>query len=140
MNSKQQAIEKAYGENYKKCTPDGNGWVIKKMISSHENNNMGYENFGYKDSELEIDFRVSFLYRWRPKSLQGIETNNYWIKILSDDDLPTEKGVYYICHKDFNLETAEFDVEVQRWYATTEQIRRFPTHYQKVVLPNPPIY
>jgi hypothetical protein len=38
-------------------------------------------------------------FNWRPKSLDGIENNNGWIKIESKDDLP-KKGKYWGFTKD----------------------------------------
>jgi len=42
---------------------------------------------------------------WRSKSLQGIENNNGWIKIESEDDLPKEKEFFrFIPCNNFDME------------------------------------
>ena len=45
-----------------------------------------------KNEKLERKFN-GVVYSYRPKSLQGIENNNGWIKIESEKDLPKEKGL-----------------------------------------------
>lgn len=74
---------------------------------------------------------------WRPKSIQGIETNNGWISIESESDLPKENGFYWIIDKSKNMEICRYygkeDLSYRVW------ITQF-THYQPIIKPEPPIY
>ena len=45
-----------------------------------------------KNEKLERKFN-GVVYSYRPKSLHGIENNNGWVKIESEEDLPKEKGL-----------------------------------------------
>src|SRR5690554_2905829 len=47
----------------------------------------------------ELDNGEFITTKIRPKSLQGIETNNGWIKIESEADLPKETGHFWVCNK-----------------------------------------
>lgn len=77
---------------------------------------------------------------WRPKSLQGIETNNGWIKIESEKDLPSEDCDYW-CGKMF--ENGKF-YQLSEKRNKQEIAERFKTnvitHYQPIVKPLKPIY
>ncbi|WP_312557888.1 hypothetical protein [Empedobacter brevis] len=79
---------------------------------------------------------------FRPKSLQGIEHNNGWIKIQSEEDLPNEKGDYWVIW--------DGKIVIQYWhssnfpYADTQKQNsdwmKIVTHYQPIEKPKPPIY
>lgn len=78
--------------------------------------------------------------RYRPKSLQGIENNNGWIKIESEDDLPKGKATYWTIDKfmEVNPTREFFDPEAivsmnERWMSRI-------THYQPTNIPLKPIY
>jgi len=47
------------------------------------------EGFGIKENEIDYDLDFDGVGKFRPKSLQGIENNNGWIKIESESDLDT---------------------------------------------------
>jgi len=88
------------------------------------------------EEELEI-VNSQFGIMWRPKSLQGIENNNGWIKIESEGDLPKENGKYWTAIGDNQDEM--FDNEfVERKYFKWRHIEI--THYQPIQKPQPPIY
>lgn len=77
--AKQEAIEKAYGEHWdivgKHVDEDG-------YLHHPKGGEVTFEPFiGFMDEHPTKD-------AYRPKSLSGIETNNGWISILSEDDLP----------------------------------------------------
>ena len=48
---------------------------------------------------ISYDIDISGVGKFRPKSLQGIEDNNGWTKIESDNDLPT-LGYYEVIRRD----------------------------------------
>jgi len=129
MNSKEKAIELAYGDKY---DWDENGWL---MYGVDENSEYGYEPFGEYEKRNEVDGS----FEWRPISLQGIETNNGWIKIESENDLPSENTdcwfmvnnlswLGYYSKRGFFCNGGE-DIEL-----------KFVTHYQPIIKPNNPIY
>lgn len=78
MESKHKAIEEAYGEFYNdlKDFIDENGWCRNRKIR------------GFYNQLREVQNHPTINYWFRPLSLQGIENNNGWIKIESEDDLP----------------------------------------------------
>lgn len=80
--TKQEKIQEAYGEHWEwvLCYVDSDGWChARKSI-----------RFDEIKKDIEIETNKDDSYWWRPKSLQGIGTNNGWIKIEGEDDLPNE--------------------------------------------------
>lgn len=125
MENKQKAIEKAYGEHWEavKDYVDENGW----MPSSSWNFNLIYEQGKsfHNEKISDLDFYI------RPLSLQGIETNNGWIKIESEADLPKEMGDYLVIMP---------DGDIRATFITSKPQKVGFTHYQPIIKPNPPIY
>jgi hypothetical protein len=108
--SKQQAIKNAYGEYWElvKNHVDSNGFLKYGDIRN--------ETIGLKDSEIEItdyNFNIDFEV-WRPKQLQGIESNNGWIN--ASDTLPTEFGFYHVEVENNEQDLlAYFNLELKTW-------------------------
>ncbi len=101
---------------------DENGW-----INANECNGTS----GYL-MESELDFNFPYL---RLKSLQGIETNNGWIRIESEKDLPSESGDYYTIYDGDN------DCFINEFYNNKWKHNKFIiTHYQPIVKPLKPHY
>lgn len=88
--------------------------------------------------------------KWRPLSLKGIETNNNWIKIESEEDLPKDDDfkfnetflVYYYCEGYCN---AIFSGSIERYTLSFRNIKynlvkEKVTHYQPIQKPPLPIY
>lgn len=71
----------------------------------------------------------------RPKSLQGIEDNNGWIRIESEEDLP-KKGAN--CH--FILKNGVCGIFVDIGDSEYLTLRNRGTHYQPIEEPLKPIY
>ena len=119
LEAKQEAIKKAYGENY--IHADINGWIRFGMYVPTD---LGIENYDDMDGF------------WRCKSLSGIENNKGWIRIESKDDLPKEEGNYFIVRSNNEVGTSYFipnnDFSVMDW--------RDITHYQPIEKPKLPIY
>jgi len=65
-------------------------------------------------------------------------TNNGWIKIESEADLPKEDGFYWMKDKEFGVDMAQYFSEEKKWFCSN--VRQFPTHYQPIVKPKPPIF
>ena len=136
--TKEEKIQEAYGEYFDKikCVLDANGWILmtisitreisiefERQVRVHENNTYGFPTMCV-----------------RPKSLQGIENNNGWIKIESENDLPTNTEVYH--HGIMNGELICFKLQhplnLKRLYKDFQKDN--VTHYQPIIKPELPIY
>lgn len=136
-NAKKEVIKKAYGEYWEdlcddpkfkvKDIVDKNGWI---SIFAYDK----IKDFDYKDNSRNF---------YRPKSLRGIETNNEWIRIESEDDLPNDNGSYFtktnyckeIIKRDYPTFIKSISIEDERkWWL------KYVTHYQPIIKPEPPIY
>ena len=90
-----------------------------------------------------VDENGRFLKYFRPISLDGIENNNGWIKIESEEDLP-KKTIYYNVLRNRMFQNARYAGN-NRWFT---QGRDYPlttekseiTHYRIIEIPEPPIY
>jgi len=77
--TKKERIQEEYGNDFSILQPNENGWSTKILMC---------QDIDYDKYEI---YDVGYgMYMVRPKSLQGIENNNGWIKIESEDDLPDE--------------------------------------------------
>jgi hypothetical protein len=140
--SKEEKIKEAYGQYWEKVKDfvDENGYIDGVMIK----NKIGIvpNNFIEKFQPLVSMFR--------PKSLQGIENNNGWIKIESESDLPTCDGEYFVNAKGINNNKQFF---IRSWLNAKKDFNdnwvftEYPkewlelySHYQPITKPKPPIY
>jgi hypothetical protein len=139
--TKEEIIAKAYGINYNK---------LKEYI-----NNDGWCR-SFPSTQNQIDYINTGLQNvaWRPKSLQGIETNNGWIKIESDEWLKEHKisgsiTKYYVdnANEDYltisvlaelSGEKIQLTLDSYLWLKHNAEI--VATHYQPIVKPLNPIY
>jgi hypothetical protein len=130
--TKEEVIQQAYREYWdgfnntaKKCALSNNGYISPILENAPEG--------------IELDYIINGAYR--PKSLQGIENNNGWIKIESEKDLPKEYDLYNACwfNKKFKDDIPMFygcNLPDLRNYFDEELI----THYQPIEKRKPPIY
>ena len=142
MTTKQLKIQEAYGEYYDmaKNFIDENGYC--KMYDAYIKISPNFLEYGmtkeYADKNTDKKLDSNSNLTWRPKSLRGIENNNEWIRIESEDNLPKESGWY------------DFQVYPQRaykpnptyWHNGATKIGWFIetyTHYQ-IIKTQPPIY
>lgn len=131
-NAKQKAIEEAYGEYWEKVKDfvDENGWCnVRKKV-----------NFSDISEKLHWETKTGNQYYWRPKSLQGIEDNNKWISINSEDDLPKEKGSYWVIDKILNVNPNQEFFDPENLVSMKERWMYRITHYQPIIKPEKPIY
>ncbi|MCT3674463.1 hypothetical protein HZQ94_14845 [Elizabethkingia anophelis] len=137
MNSqnKQQAIKAAYGEH----------WVGL----SNEQQKYALENNGWidvKPSQYQMDMftRIKFnrnKHSIRPSALNGIESNNSWTRIESEEDLPKEYKNYWCRTYNGDTKILRFDPEFKEWYYECNTGLSFTvTHYQPIETPKPPIF
>ncbi len=133
--TKEEVIKEAWGVHYS-IDIDENGYrTYTEFQVIHLNQWVG--------DSWEKGFNEILKIHWvRPKSLQGIENNNGWIKIESEDDLPKdEENLDYWVMEDEQIVHAKFMPESKRWYCDIDlNLRLFPSHYQPMVKPKPPIY
>lgn len=128
LESKQDAIKKAYGEHWDKVKDyvDENGWASYPNVQQHD----------YDFGKLEFKDGCTFL---RPESLQGIENNNGWIKIESDDDIPkNDMYVHIVFNKKMNIAflcDGEFFAPNKEKYN-----KKGVTHYQPIETKKQPIW
>lgn len=97
---------------------------------------------GYNFSEIETKEKTLHFSYHRPKSLQGIEDNNGWTRIESEDDLPKE-GVYcWVVDEKGNIrKNIHYNFVYKTFQETFPYIRDIKvTHYQPIFKPKPPIY
>lgn len=140
---KEKVIQKAYGEYWEifsnetiKRILQNNGSVDYFLLTSKEKD----------DTEKIRDLRLLECTKtdegtkrfFRPKSLSGIETNNNWISINSENDLPKENGHYLVFDKQRNIVdidyiNSDYDSHSERWM-------EFNSHYQPINKPEKPIY
>ncbi len=141
MTAKEQKIKEAYGEyweNVKNHLTDSNWFKSKELFGDIGNTKIRRE-FSKIEWECMDNYHPIYCYYFRPKSLQGIENNNGWIKIESEEDLPKEQikvwfitneeiaGTYHPLLKEFRSQFGFYN------YASV-------THYQPIIKPLKPIY
>ena len=125
LEAKQEAIKKAYSEYWEnvKDYVDENGWI---------DNNISKFTFGQLKN-LDLEYKNDVLFR--PKSLQGIENNNGWVKIESEADLPNNEKVWIYTSNNRVLISSK---AVLNWVLKNPDNKI--THYQPIEKPKPPIY
>lgn len=123
QTDKQKAIETAYGKFYDKQHTDLNGFIDSKDLS--------FEKMGLKFEDIE---HLTMIDVWRPKTLNGIETNNGWIRIESESDLPKEECQCFIIVK------GEVFFDYYNGNDFDLYVKSYVTHYQPITKPKPPIY
>lgn len=150
MERQEEVIKEAWRECYDEVKPyiDKNGWL---KITDKKDNNIS-------DNLLKLLLDVTESpRRIRPKSLQGIENNNGWTKILSEADLPIEDiDCFYIIEipshysnagRKINIGCFKFNKNIvsgQEKYFTVDNFffHRYPfvTHYAPIEKKQPPIF
>lgn len=128
MTKKQQVIANGYGEYWEllKDYINEDGWIWDGKIP--------YPEF-FKTDNLDIKTGAYEELLYRPKSLQGIENNNWWIAIESEDDLPKESCRIWVKLKD--LEESEICHFTNAFFTP---IHKTCTHYQLITPPSKPHY
>lgn len=127
---KQEKIKEAYlglGLPFSENILFDNGWLKIKPTQ--------YQS---KYQYVDLLKLTNHVHSIRPKSLQGIENNNGWIKIESEDDLPKKSGLYFITRRKTNsIELVEIKLYVKSNIKFS--VRNY-SHYQPIEKPKLPIY
>lgn len=131
--TKEEKIKEDWGKCYDelKNNIDNDGWIDSAFTSDLE------IDLDVKDGFDRYGTASSFI---RPKSLQGIENNNGWIKIESEADLPKDNGlidyhVFKLTNQYKHIRATYKNIEVSKLWEQDEI-----THYQPIEKPKPPIY
>jgi len=124
--TKQEKIKEAYGEHWEQVKEfvDENGWIYLESLS----------NIIYSEP-VEFDDKGNY---WRPKTLQGIETNLGWIKIESEADLPELETFAWVIDSRRNDDFKQ--ILIPRRESRTKYWTTYATHYQPIIKPQSPIY
>jgi hypothetical protein len=145
MKSKEEVIKKAYGEHWGTVENyvNSDGWCSQFLEY------LGINVFGDEAEYTTIN--------WRPKSLQGIEDNNGWIKVKNERELPSDLEV---CHfipcgsfeeqftgfiKDDEVYFVDSNLRVnkddeQDLIYLNSWLKCQITHYQPIQKPNSPLH
>ena len=127
LNAKQEAIKKAYGEYWD---------LVKDLVRTDGS----LSEPVWRGSDINIDYDDFSTGYFRPKSLQGIENNNGWIKIESEADLPKE-GIHHSILLDSDCINGYRNYDVIVFYEVNSRYRKKEiSHYQPIEKPKPPIY
>ena len=122
MKTKQKIIQESYRDYWEevKDIVDADGWCL-----------MYYFPLNIESTHKVINNK-DYL---RPKSLQGIENNNGWIKIESENDLPKSEVEYFVKRKNVA------GIFIRQFVLShTKSWLKCYTHYQQIIKPQPPIY
>jgi hypothetical protein len=131
--TKKEKIKESYGEYWELIQPDvdENGWV------AHWNHFLRTEIQNHYELET-MTYGVGTC--WRPKSIQGIENNNGWVKINISLDLPTKNLDCWFENKD-GMFRGYYNRKQNFFYDEKyEVIRHEVTHYQEILKPKPSIF
>lgn len=109
-----------FNDSSKNCALNNNGWISSILDHAPDN--------------LDLDFKH---YCYRPKELNGIEDNNGWTKIESEEDLPIENIPYDLCNiRDIEGFLREEELNILK----ALYLGGYITHYKKSVITKRPMY
>lgn len=147
MKSKQEVIQHHYidllnADKFSKLMPhiDENGWCIT-LDQMGERVSPPLKELGFTREQMDDLTDHCHIHGnlvWRPKTLQGIESNNGWTRIESVDDIPKEITECYIFDDDGDISYFTFGFDSQKDY--DEVVNGVITHYQPIIKPEAPIY
>jgi len=130
--TKQEKIQEAYGKYWKthKEYVNEDGWINQSILSRSD-----FSNLQFNDKFNSM----------RPLDLMGIENNNGWIKIESEEDLPKDNyGMYHVMAKEdlFCDEPKNQGID-EYWLNDNNKSKNWIkdfSHYQIITKPQQPIY
>ena len=133
--TKQEKIQEAYGNwwEFYKDNVNENGWIKDRDFWGKWPEDDNITKIDWETTDHDDDWYDTR----RPKLLQGIENNNGWIKINSEDDFPKTEGTYWV-YDNINVTTAYYTSG--SGFQLVMGINCKPTHYQSITKPQLPIY
>lgn len=135
--TKEEKIQEAWGDVWKELPS------LQKEGALKHNGWVSHLGYSIEDKDLvkklyQISKKEGWLvcdqFTFRPVSLSGIEYNNGWIKIDSEEDLPEESWNYWIMQNDGRISAMKDYFDNKKYYGVAA------THYQPIEKPKPPIY
>ncbi|WP_392471397.1 hypothetical protein ACF3OC_08400 [Sphingobacterium cellulitidis] len=120
--AKQEAIRKAYGEYWEQVKDELHQGMYICLIDERSS------IISWNGILMTVHDFNNHLYM--PKSLQGIENNNGWIRIESEEQHDEIENDYYWWYNDDN---GDWEIGDKSFYGKY-------THYQPIVKPEKPIY
>ncbi|MDV3882958.1 hypothetical protein CMU04_06455 [Elizabethkingia anophelis] len=134
--TKSEAIKAAYGEHWEKLSEEAKDFVLSN------DGYVSYWHWSHFNMDFDFDLKTGGLYR--PKSLSGIETNNGWTRIESEEDLSEVLTDYWviidgIVRKGFKYYGNGRWTNADNPYPKTTSSYKI-THYQPIETPKPPIF
>ena len=93
------------------------------------------------DGKMEFEYE-HYLEKMRPKVLSGIENNNGWIKIETNEDLPKKDGEFKVVHKNGGQSTSSYLADLKQFFDMFDNAwdETEITHYRPLEKYQPPIY
>lgn len=130
---KQKAIREAYGDHWEtvKQHVDENGY-----LHHPKGGEVTFDPFiGFMDEHINED-------AYRPKSLQGLGTNNGWISIESENDLPGNVIDCFVIKDDTLYYPLLFQTHLQQFVTVEGTCYDWQeiSHWQEIKEPVKPIY
>ncbi|WP_430611514.1 hypothetical protein [Flavobacterium sp. JP2137] len=131
MKTKQEVIREAWGLLFDELPISAKHIAIRNdgFISQ-------YFKSRFDNSGIEFENTYSYGNEFRPKSLQGIENNEGWISIKSEEDLPKETGCYHVINKKGRYFRKNYLLHMKN----NKENWRNITHYQPITKPNLPLH
>jgi len=132
--TKQEKIQEAYGDYWEQVKD-----FMKDDFGTCDNLKM---EIGKKMEKNGLPIRWRFLKYFRPVSLDNIETNNGWIKIESENDLPktgtydmSSVKLYYFTNNGF-YEANDY----KKWKTHCDNLEITHFRFEPIFKPEQPIY
>ena len=134
MKTKEEVIQIAWDLFGVDSNESYDGWISAEYIPEEAilSGMLDLKNF-----RTSTDYDEPF---YRPKSLQGIESNNGWISINSEKDLPKDISTDYYGGRfiESKFEMLKYHLDL---LSILDHIKHgLVTHYQPIVKPKPPVY
>lgn len=137
MKTKKEVIQEAWDSTF----PDSSNYSFEKISSAIDAN--GWYRF---NNELSINICVvGFDYdkgAYRTPLLRGIETNNGWIRIESEADLPRKENTLWIRYEDGSTILGRYNIFTNKFVTSYGKMfdEDKPTHFQYITQPLPPLF
>lgn len=139
MKTKQEVIKESYGEHWHSVNKyvDDNGWLVFPWSILHREDPI--HAFDPPIGDID-EHPTGDLYR--PASLRGIEDNNGWIRIESEEDLPKESiNCFFYDKTTKEVVCGIYNALVKRFIFAPFVIKfEDISHYCPITEPKPPIY
>ena len=134
MKTKEEVIKEDWDLFGVDSNESYDGWISAEYIPEEAilSGMLDLKNF-----RTSTDYDEPF---YRPKSLQGIESNNGWISINSEKDLPKDISTDYYGGRfiESKFEMLKYHLDL---LSILDHIKHgLVTHYQPIVKPSLPIY